>query len=91
MGAQLGDPRCSVGYLAAADTDPLSRPSYQDMSMGDYGGVTYGKTATMLFTLEPSSASRHSECDAHVLHELSVQTSHQEDFVRRSTKSPDKT
>ena len=41
-----------LSYLGVAETDPLSRPSYQDMSMGSYGGVTYGKTATMLLTLE---------------------------------------
>jgi hypothetical protein len=39
-------------YQGVAETDPLSRPSYQDMTMGSYGGITYGKTATMLLTLE---------------------------------------
>ena len=34
------------------DADPLSRPSYTDVSMSSYGDITYGKTATMLVTLE---------------------------------------
>jgi aminopeptidase N len=53
MGAQMGDSAYQRGgYLGVAETDPLSRPSYQDMSFGSYAGVTYGKTATMLLTLE---------------------------------------
>ena len=53
MGAQMGDAaEQRMSYLGVAETDPLSRTSYQDMSMGSYGGVTYGKTATMLLTLE---------------------------------------
>ena len=53
FGVQEGD-RASLrrGYLKRAETDPLSRTSYTDMSMSSYGGVTYGKTATMLITLE---------------------------------------
>src|ERR1017187_9900967 len=39
-------------YLARAETDPLSRISFTDMSASTYGGITYGKTATMLVTLE---------------------------------------
>jgi len=53
LGAQMGNAATQrMSYLGVAETDPLSRPSYQDMSMGAYGGVTYGKTATMLVTLE---------------------------------------
>ena len=53
LGAQMGDAATQrMSYLGVAETDPLSRPSYQDMSMGAYGGVTYGKAATMLMTLE---------------------------------------
>ncbi len=53
MGAQMGDAaEQRLSYLGVAETDPLSRPSYQDMSIGAYGGITYGKTATMLLTLE---------------------------------------
>lgn len=53
MGAQMGDSAEQRGsYVGVAETDSLAKPSYQDMSFGSYGGVTYGKTATMLLTLE---------------------------------------
>jgi len=53
MGGQMGDSALQrIEYVGVAETDPLSRPSYQDMSMGAYGGITYGKTVTMLLTLE---------------------------------------
>ena len=53
MGAQMGDAADQRrSYIGVAETDPLSRPSYLDMSIDAYGGVTYGKTATMLLTLE---------------------------------------
>jgi Peptidase family M1 domain len=39
-------------YAAVSDTDPLTHFAYQFMDMASYGGVTYGKTATMLRTLE---------------------------------------
>ena len=53
LGAQLGERELQrMEYVDVADTDPLSRPSYTDMSMDTYGGVTYGKTATMLISLE---------------------------------------
>ena len=53
LGAQLGEPALQrMQYLGRPDFDPLSRPSYTDMSTGSYGAVSYGKTATMLLTLE---------------------------------------
>jgi len=53
LGAQMGNAATQrMSYLGVAETDSLSRPSYRDMSMGAYGGVTYGKAATMLMTLE---------------------------------------
>jgi len=53
LGAQEGDSSVLRGYyLPVAETDSLSRPSYTDMSIGSYAGVTYGKTATMLASLE---------------------------------------
>ncbi len=54
LGAQLGERENSAHapISANADFDPLSRNSYQDMSMGVYGDITYGKTARMLITLE---------------------------------------
>lgn len=39
-------------YLSVADTDPLTHFAYQFMSSGSYAGITYGKTATVLLTLE---------------------------------------
>ncbi|HWR34408.1 MAG TPA: M1 family metallopeptidase [Clostridia bacterium] len=41
-----------VSYDTAADIDPLSRNAWQYGSFGSYGSVTYGKTATILLTLE---------------------------------------
>ena len=53
MGAQAGDRAYERrSYLGEAETDSLSQPSYRDMSMSAYGAVNYGKTATMLLTLE---------------------------------------
>jgi len=53
MGTQLGERAYQrLSYLSAPDFDPLARFSYQDSSMGSYGAITYGKSATMLVTLE---------------------------------------
>ncbi len=41
-----------VSYLSEPDDDPLTRPAWKFMNSGSYGGVTYGKTATVLLTLE---------------------------------------
>ncbi|HEV2426355.1 MAG TPA: M1 family metallopeptidase [Terriglobia bacterium] len=52
-GATLSDAdEQRLSYLAEADTDPLTHYAYQFMSSGSYGGITYGKTATVLLTLE---------------------------------------
>jgi hypothetical protein len=45
-----GEQRTS--YLGAADTDPMTRFAWQFMDSDSYGDVTYGKTATVLLTLE---------------------------------------
>ena len=39
-------------YLAIPDTDPPSHFAWKFMDSNAYGGITYGKTATMLLTLE---------------------------------------
>lgn len=53
LGAQLSEREIQrMQYLSAPGFDPLSRHSYQDMSMGSYGAISYGKTASMLITLE---------------------------------------
>ncbi len=41
-----------LSYDSTPDTDPLVRPAWQFMSRSAYGNVTYGKTATVLRTLE---------------------------------------
>jgi peptidase M1-like protein len=40
------------GYISAADFDPMTRFAYQYANGSSYGNVTYGKTGTVLFTLE---------------------------------------
>jgi hypothetical protein len=53
MGAQMGDSELQrLQYLGRPDADSLARPSYTTMSGGSYGSVTYGKTASMLLSLE---------------------------------------
>jgi len=39
-------------YAVVADTDPMVRSGWQFMTGNAYGGVTYGKTAMVLLTLE---------------------------------------
>lgn len=39
-------------YLNEPDTDPMARFAYRYMNSSAYGGITYGKTATVLLTLE---------------------------------------
>ena len=39
-------------YVASAEDDPIARFAYQYMNSASYGNITYGKTATVLLTLE---------------------------------------
>lgn len=39
-------------YIYFADLDPMSRYAYKFANFNSYGGVTYGKTASVLLTLE---------------------------------------
>jgi aminopeptidase N len=39
-------------YLSEPDTDPITRPGWQFLDRNAYGAITYGKSATMLLTLE---------------------------------------
>jgi hypothetical protein len=41
-----------IGYVRVADLDPIAKNAWQYFSFDSYGGVTYGKTATILLTLE---------------------------------------
>ena len=53
LGGQLGEREAQrMQFVDDADRDPLSKMSFQDMSVGTYGGITYGKAASMLVTLE---------------------------------------
>ena len=40
------------GYRSALDFDPMTRFAYQYVNGSSYGNVTYGKTTTVLYTLE---------------------------------------
>jgi hypothetical protein len=52
-GLTLGEPGLQrYSYLQQPDTDPIARPAWKFLSDQAYGTVTYGKSATMLLTLE---------------------------------------
>ncbi|HKW26993.1 MAG TPA: M1 family metallopeptidase [Terriglobales bacterium] len=53
LGAHLGASDYErLMYSSVADDDPMSRVGWQYMNGNSYGGITYGKTATVLRTLE---------------------------------------
>jgi aminopeptidase N len=41
-----------LGYIGVADLDPIAKNGWQYVTYNSYGGITYGKTATVLLTLE---------------------------------------
>jgi peptidase M1-like protein len=41
-----------LGYIDVADLDPIAQKAYDYYSFNSYGGITYGKTASVLLTLE---------------------------------------
>lgn len=52
-GLTLGDAASQRrGYLSLPDTDPITRPGWLFYNRNTYGGITYGKTASALLTLE---------------------------------------
>jgi hypothetical protein len=52
-GITLGEPEIQrLGYIGVADLDPMAQNAYDYYSYNSYGGVTYGKTASVLLTLE---------------------------------------
>lgn len=52
-GATLSDAELQrLNYTEVADTDPLTHFAYKFMNSDAYGGITYGKTATVFLTLE---------------------------------------
>jgi hypothetical protein len=40
------------GYIGVADLDTIAQKAYDYYNFGSYGGITYGKTASVLVTLE---------------------------------------
>jgi len=44
--------RHRIGYIGVADLDPIARNGWQYAGSFSYGGISYGKTALVLFTLE---------------------------------------
>jgi aminopeptidase N len=52
-GATVGERETQrLGYIGVADRDPIAQKAYDYYSVGSYGGITYGKTASVLLTLE---------------------------------------
>jgi Peptidase family M1 domain len=52
-GATIGErEQQRLGYIGVADLDPIAEKAYDYYSFDSYGGITYGKTATVLLTLE---------------------------------------
>jgi hypothetical protein len=52
-GATMGDrAQQRLGYSSVADRDPMAQNAYAYYSFNSYGGITYGKTASVLLTLE---------------------------------------
>lgn len=52
-GITLGEPgEQRLSYASVADRDPMAQNAYDYMNSNSYGGVTYGKTASVLLTLE---------------------------------------
>jgi len=41
-----------LGYISVADLDPIAQKGYDYATYNSYGGITYGKTASVLLTLE---------------------------------------
>jgi hypothetical protein len=53
LGTTLGErEEQRLGYIGVADVDPIAEKAYDYYSYNSYGGITYGKTASVLLTLE---------------------------------------
>src|ERR1051325_2879459 len=46
-------------YTSVADRDPMAQNAYEYVNSFSYAGVTYGKTATVLLTLEGIIGETH--------------------------------
>ena len=52
-GATVGErEQQRLGYVSVADRDPMAQKAYEYYSSNSYAGITYGKTASVLLTLE---------------------------------------
>ena len=52
-GASTGERETQrLSYISVADLDPIAKNAYEYYDSNSYGGVTYGKTASVLLTLE---------------------------------------
>ena len=52
-GMSMGEPGLQrLSFISVADLDPMAQKAYDYYSYGSYGGITYGKTASVLYTLE---------------------------------------
>ena len=52
-GATVGErEQQRLGYASVADLDPMARKAYEYATLNSYFGITYGKTASVLLTLE---------------------------------------
>ena len=52
-GAALGERQSQrLSYIGVADLDPIAKNAYEYYNSNSYGGTTYGKTASVLLTLE---------------------------------------
>jgi hypothetical protein len=53
LGATVGERETQrLGYIGVSDLDPMAKNAYEYYNSNSYGGVTYGKTASVLLTLE---------------------------------------
>jgi hypothetical protein len=70
-------------YLGARDFDPVTRAAWKFRDANSYGGVTYGKTATLLATLE-GIVGKETMDDAMRTYFMRYRFSHPttEDFLR---------
>ena len=70
-------------YMLARDFDPVTRPAWKFRDAKSYGGVTYGKTATLLATLE-GIVGKETMDDAMRTYFMRYRFSHPttEDFLR---------
>jgi hypothetical protein len=52
-GITLGEPEEQrLSFIGVADRDPMAQNAYAFYNFSSYGGITYGKTASVLLTLE---------------------------------------